>query len=380
MNKRITSMICIKCGTKLPIDDYINGCPHCYERKENANVVPRYEGAARIDVNEKGLMRYREFLPYETFPTLGEGNTPVVRMDRLAKDLRLAEVYTKNEFQNPTGSHKDRINPLAVAHAIATGKDTICCASTGNEAVSCALYCAAAGIHCVCVVTNAITSIWKKAVLAAGAELVVTNSRAERMKYISEKLRTENWYCVTNQPDEPIGSPAIIIQGYKTIAYELYEEFGDEIPQYILMPTCRGDLLSGVYYGFQELLENGYLNEIPKLVAVEPIPRLEKVLTGEKHHTEKFPGATNLMPSIGGETVTYQSQMVLEKSHGFAISAPQEGADNYVNSLARYGIYAETSSALVFECLKKAIDTKQIPHNEKVLLILTSHGFKNDFV
>ena len=379
MNSRIKNMVCLKCGASLPVGDYIYGCPNCFEKGENSNIVPVYEEGAKIHLNEKGMKRYQEFLPYTEFPTLGEGCTPVVSLERLAEDLGLRKVYTKNEFQNPSGSHKDRINPLAVAHAKATGKNTICCASTGNEAVSCALYCAAAGMRCVCVVTKEITPIWKKAIEAAGAEMVMVDSPDERMRYIEEKLKTESWYCVTNQPDPPIGSPAVEVQGYKTVSYELYEQFENEIPEYILVPTCRGDLLYGMYCGFNDLLKNHLIEKMPRLVAMEPIPRLECVLQGKNKHTDKFEGATNLMPSIGGGTVTYQAQIALEESGGFAISVPQENAYKYVKGLAQYGLYTETSSAIALECLKKAVKEGGLPHNARVLLVLTSHGFKNDF-
>lgn len=372
-------MLHLKCGITLPVDDYLCGCPQCYEKQENSNVIPVYEGKAKILPNEKGLKRYQEFLPYADFPTLGEGNTPVVESDRLASSLELSALYTKNEFQNPTGSHKDRINPLAVAHARATGRNTTCCASTGNEAVSLAMYSAAAGLDCVCISTNAITPIWKAAVLASGAELVMTEGPEQRMKYIEEKLRTDNWYCVTNQPDFPIGSPAIEVQGYKTLAYELYEEFLESIPEYILVPTCRGDLLFGIYCGFHDLMSDGMIHKMPKLVAVEPIPRLERVLANECHHTNKFPGSTDLTPSIGGDTATYQSQVALEGSKGFAISAPQEKVVDCVDEFAHYGLYVETASAITIECLKKAMSDGRIPKGASALIVVTSHGYKNAF-
>ncbi len=379
MNPHIKYMRCLKCNTEFPVDDYLNGCPYCYEKGENANVVPVYEGEAKILTEECGLKRYSEFLPYKEFPSLGEGNTPVVELKKLSEILGLSAVYTKNEFQNPTGSHKDRINPLAVAHAKAIGKSTICCASTGNEAVSCAMYSAAGGLHCVCVSTNEITPIWKAAVLAAGAELIVVEDPKERMKFIQGKLGARDWYCVTNQPDIPIGSPAIEVQGYKTVAYELYEKFGEELPEYVMVPTCRGDLLFGIYCGFQDMISKKLLSKTPKLVAVEPIPRLELVLGGKRSHVEKFPGDTSLMPSVGGDTATYQSQVALEGSGGFAISADQALAYDYVDELAHYGLYVETSSALALACLKKAIAEGKISKGSSVLLVLTSNGFKNAF-
>ena len=71
----------------------------------------------------------------------------------MAQDLRCADIHCKNEFQNPSGSHKDRMNPFVIARAMDTKKATISCASSGNEAASLALYAAAAGVEC-CNVTR----------------------------------------------------------------------------------------------------------------------------------------------------------------------------------------------------------------------------------
>jgi len=377
MNVRISAVRCLKCRSVLPVDDYLYGCPHCYEQEQNASVTLQYKGSANILTEQKGMKRYTQFLPYSDFPSLGEGNTPVAIIDRQAEALGLSKLYTKNEFQNPTGSHKDRMNPFFIARAIDLGKNVVCCASTGNEAASLALYSAAAGLQCVCVATHAITPIWKTAVLAAGAELVMVDSMDERRVYLSEKIEEYGWYCATNQLDVPVGSPCFGVQGYKTIAFELYEEFGKELPEYILIPVGRGDLLYGIYEGFADLAEQSMLKKIPRLVGIEPIPRLERVLAGEDHRN-KFPGDTSLTPSIGGYTATYQSQYALENSNGFAISVEQHTVVDAVKEFAQNGIYIESSSAITLTCLKEAMRQEKIPKGASVLIIATSHGYKNN--
>ena len=95
--------------------------------------------------------RYRAFLPVtERTPvvTLNEGNTPLVRAERLRAALGLmAEVYLKCEGMNPTGSFKDRGMTVAVSKAVEEGARAVICASTGNTSASASAYAARAGLR-----------------------------------------------------------------------------------------------------------------------------------------------------------------------------------------------------------------------------------------
>src|SRR6202008_983953 len=69
--------------------------------------------------------------------TLNEGNTPLVRADRLAAVVAPGiELYLKCEGQNPTGSFKDRGMTMAVSRAASEGIEAIICASTGNTSAA----------------------------------------------------------------------------------------------------------------------------------------------------------------------------------------------------------------------------------------------------
>ena len=376
LNPRIQGMRCIKCGAGYPVGDYFYGCPSCMEQGENSAVTIIYEGCGSIDTTKKGWARYESMLPYKDAVTLGEGNTPVLSMPRLAEDVGVTAIYTKNEFQNPTGSHKDRMNPFIVARASAMGYDTVTCASSGNEAASLAAYAAAEGIKCVNVSTDSIPGLWKQASDMCGAKLVTVPTSAHRLKYQRENMG-DKWYPATNLLEVPTSSSAWGIQGYKTISYELYDEFRKDLPDLLFIPTCRGDLLYGIYEGFEDLFQYGYIEKLPKLVACEPLPRLEKILEGEATHKDVFPGSSALTSSIGGGTATWQSVTALKETGGFAVSVPDSEAVDDVSEMGRYGLYLETSSAIVYGCLKKALREGRVHKEDRVLLVLTSNGYKN---
>ena len=376
LNPRVQGMRCLKCGAEYPVGDYFFGCPACLEKGENAAVTFVYNGDAAIDTTKHGRARYAAMLPYADAVTLGEGNTPVLSLPKLAEEMGVAAVYTKNEFQNPTGSHKDRMNPFIVARAASIGYDTVTCASSGNEAASLAAYAAVEGLKCVNVSTASIPAHWKQASDKCGAELVLVPASRDRLRYQRENMG-DKWYPATNLLDVPTASSAWGIQGYKTLAFELFEAFGDALPDCILIPTCRGDLLYGVYEGFADLRRYGYIDMLPRLAACEPFPRLELILAGESTHKDCFRGDSELTASIGGATATWQSVVALQESCGFAISVPETEAVKNVAEMGRYGLYLETSAAIVYGCLRKAVCEGMLSAKDRVLLVLTSNGYKN---
>lgn len=377
INPKLKHMRCIKCGRTYPVGDYFYGCPSCLENGQNANLTFVYEKGRRFQNEKMNLARYSQFLPYVNTPYLGEGHTPILELTSLAKELGYNKIYSKNEFQNPTGSHKDRMNPFIVARARQAGYHTVTCASSGNEAASLAAYAAASGLSCVNVSTKNISSIWRMASESCGASLILTETPADRLRY-QRNLIKEGLYCATNLLDIPTGSSPYGIQGYKTISFEIYEHFGRTLPEYIMIPTCRGDLLYGIYEGFMDLIEENMISSMPRLIAAEPFPRLERILSGECRHQDTFIGDSSSTPSIGGNTATYQSELALKNSDGFAVSASDENVWNSVKTFGQQGLYLETSSALLQNCLKIAQDRRLLSPKSSLLLILTSSGYKNN--
>src|SRR5580658_1615125 len=110
-----------------------------------------------IESRPQSMWRYRELLPIEGEPTVGAqvGFTPLVRADRLAKALGVAELYIKNDAVNyPTLSFKDRVVAVALSKAVELGFQTVGCASTGNLANSVAANAASAGLEAYVLIPN----------------------------------------------------------------------------------------------------------------------------------------------------------------------------------------------------------------------------------
>jgi threonine synthase len=218
-------------------------------------------------------MRFAERLPYVLFRSLGEGDTPVISLDRLAAEFGLDALLVKNESANPTGSHKDRMSAQFIARAMARNAPVVVAASSGNAGVSVASYAAAAGIRCVVCTTAKISPPWRRAIEITGAELHFIEEPLERWRCIREKTAADAWVSATNMLVPPTGSEPFGVDGYKTLGYELGEDAEIASSDVILVPTARGDLLWGIYKGLQDLIEDGELRRMPRLIAVEPFPR-----------------------------------------------------------------------------------------------------------
>ena len=364
-NKNIHSMYCIRCNEQYRIADYFEGCPICLEQGYPASISFEYR-----NLDDKN---YANLFPYLKYKSLGEGKTPNIKLDLLSKQLKL-DIWIKNEGQNPTGSHKDRMSPYIIQRAIETGAHTIAVASSGNAGVSIATYAAASHIPCTVLTTNDMNIIWKQAIEMTGSKLEIKHSTMERWSHMNKMVKDGKWYPATNFINPPVGSNPFGVQGYKAIAFEIIRDF-EYIPDHLIIPNSRGDLLWGIWEGFKEAFEFGLTNKLPKLIAVEPFARLQRVMNGA-NYTDSFNGDSVHTPSVGGTTVTYQSLKAIRESNGTVIVVPSNEGGIYQTQLAKLGIYAERSSSLVLGALFHATHSNFIKENESVVMLITSNGYK----
>lgn len=380
-NPRLTHFVCLRCdSTYDPAGpEPLTGCPKCLQAGYPASVTPAYApGPWKPVPHRRGMLRYGEHLPYRTFPTLGEGSTPLIDLPALAERLGVRQLWVKNEGQNPTGSHKDRLSALVVARALDLGRRTVVAASSGNQGVSLAVYAAAVGLDCEIVTTRQVHDSWREAITSTGARLVTCDHPLDRWRYVERVVAEKGYYPATNFINPPVGSNPYGVQGFKTVAFEIAEELAAQPPTVVLVPCSRGDLLWGAWQGFREAHAAGWLPALPRMVAVEPFPRIGRVLSGADYRGQ-FPGSTRLV-SIGGTSVTYQTVKAVRESGGCAISVSDAEAAEARRALARAGVYAEASSATVLAAAYHLREQGWLDAGDRVVLIVTSHGFKGPAV
>lgn len=376
LNSALSGFSCIRCHSALVIGDYFEGCPACLSTGKPSTVRSEYRRwpSALCDASKRGMSRYAAWMPYTSWVTLGEGGTPCNSFSSLANELKAANVFIKNEGLNPSGSHKDRASCMAVTRAIDVGATTIVAASSGNGGASLALYAAAAGIRCCIVTTPALSPIYRRAITMTGAELVTVPETLGRWRLVAEMVRERDWFAATNYLDPPVGGNHFGLDGLRTVAYEIFEDIGEENLDVVLVPTSRGDLIWGLYEGFRQIKEAGLLKAVPRLFAIEPFPRIGRVFGGEEF-TGSFPGETALV-SIGGSTVTYQATEAIRASGGGVVVVDDEDVIRDQLRLARHGCYTELSSAATLTALGILLKDGQVSRDASVVLVATSTGYK----
>lgn len=379
-NERLRGMKCLRCELVYELDDsHIDsglGCKKCLQQGFPVGLRCLYKDGTilTVDPRRAGMSRFASNLPFVSFASLGEGNTPLVPVSKLAAGYGVEMVSIKIEGQNPTGSHKDRMSPLAVARALDAGYRRVIASSSGNAGASLASYAARAGIECCIIAGTDISASWADAIRLAGAELRLVESK-ERWTLMQTLVQKEGWFPITNFHPEPIGSNPFGIEGYKTIAYEIVEQAGSAPPTVVIVPTCRGDMLFGIWRGFVEALESGLIRSVPRLVAAEPGKRLELVVAGSDYRCV-FSVAANNMTSIDGSTATYQSMKALQESDGTAVSVSSSDAIAAQKTLSENGLYVEMASAAALAGLAELKAQGKLRRDDRVVLIATSHGYK----
>jgi threonine synthase len=323
------------------------------------------------------LWRYAEVLPDGDRITLGEGLTPLVHVPRLGTAIGLDRLYVKDEGLNPTGSFKARGMTAAVTRAKQLGAKSVAAPTAGNAGGALAAYAAAAGLPAVIVMPADTPSANVMECRAFGAQVVLLNGLiSDCGKYVAERKDREGWYDVSTLK-EPYR-----VEGKKTMAYELWEQFHGKLPDVILYPTGGGVGLIGMCKAFDEMQEMGWIGpERPRMVAVqaEGCAPIAKAFKAERAAAEFFPNAATLasglrVPGPLGDLLILR---MLRQTRGTALIVTDEEMLQAGKELASLeGIYAAPEgAATVIAALKLAL-SGWIQPEETVVLFNTGTGYK----
>ena len=274
----VAGLRCLRCGALYPPDHFVADCPAC-RSVAPSNLAVEYRGDVLNGVSKQSLAsgprsiwRYAHSLPVaaEHGVSLGEGLTPLVELPRLARQLDLGSLHAKCEFANPTGSFKDRLASVAVsAGRVMFGARVIASSSSGNAGAAAAAYAARAGLPCIIFTFLGTAGPMVTQMQAYGAMVVGVEDKAHRWTLLEAGVRRFGWFPTSPFFGPVVGSNPYGIEGYKSLAYEIAEQLGWRVPDWIVLPVCYGDALVGMARGFAELLRLNWIKRMPRLVAAE---------------------------------------------------------------------------------------------------------------
>lgn len=374
--------VCPRCGLELTGNPY-DPCPRC--RKDyNINyetVFDVKDAKFPAPAPEKGIYRFRDFFALKDSTkgvTLGEGNTPLRKLENLGNYFGLHNVYMKDESKNPLMSHKDRLCSLLITKAVELGAPGIVISSTGNQGASAAAYCQAAGIPCVVFTTPNVSPMMKLLMQSMGAYVFVTPTAEDRLVVMRQVVEKLGYFPASGMYTPPIGSLCYAVDAYKTIAFETYEQMGNELPDWFVVPVSYGDTLYGIYKGVRDLKDMGLTSKCTHMCAAEPFGATRlSVESGQE-----LPISVNTHPSIqtsiaSGYT-TYLTMNAIRDSKGTSEISTDAEVIKMQELLARKeSVFAEPSSVSAVVALQKLVEEHKIDPDEKIVLVITSTGLKD---
>lgn len=370
VNPALHALQCISCRAIYPVCDLLEGCPACASDGWPSSLEAVYNPRTFDSAPEREGYTWGRWLPYIDGVTLGEGATPCLPVPVLAEVAGVASVWIKNEGANPTGSHKDRMSAQAVSRALAIRASEVVLASSGNAAVSAAAYCAAAGVACEVATYRDLPPIFDAALRYYGARRIICETGHARWEHVRRRVRDDGAFALTNYSIPAVGSPVFGVEGYRAVALEWVHQ-GCQ-PDHVMVPTARGDLLWGIYSALRDLVASARLVRMPKLWAVEPFPRLSRVLAGEPQQAD-FPGSTQQF-STAGSTVTAQQVLAATRSGGGAVAVSDDAARAGAGHLAAAGFWVELCAGAGLAAAQMLRADGRIGASETVLLMLTARG------
>ena len=214
---------------------------------------------------------------------------------------------------------------------------------------------------------------------AYGARLGIT-TREGRWEIVGAGVRTRGWFPATNFTDIPTCS-AYGHEGYKTIAYELFEQLEGVVPDLVVVPVGNGEGLFGVWKGFSELELLGRTSSTPRMLAAEPAGApLAGALAAQAGGGGAIGRVTSLKTvarGIGGTVSSYMSLHTVQGSGGLVAQVGDADVLSAQRDLAREGIFAEPASAAALAALRVAAGRGDLARESKIVLVNTSSGLKN---
>ncbi|GFE85656.1 threonine synthase [Steroidobacter agaridevorans] len=372
LSPNLAGIHCFACETAHDPQQLLTVCRACgLPLRVDYNLSSVNLSLRDLQSREPSLWRYRELLPLLPGDevSLVEGLTPLLQVE--------ANVWVKDESRNPTGSFKARGMALAVSMAKHLGAQALAAPSAGNAAGALAAYGARAGLPVtVAMPVDTPKAFFDECELYGATIHRVQGTIADAGKFLREHGPKDAFDVSTLK--EPYR-----IEGKKTMAFELVEQFDGEIPDVVIYPTGGGTGLVGMWKAFDEMERLGWIprGRRPRFVSVQSAgcaPVAKAFLEG-KDRTEPWPNphthAYGLrVPSpIGG----FICVRVLRESNGAAVMVTDEDADAATRQLAsRTGIDVCPEGGAAWSALQTLRASRVIRDADRVVVFNTGTGLK----
>ena len=375
---------CTQCGQSYPCDVLCKLSACCGKALFARYDLTRMRKELDRDVLERrrtDMWRFSELLPVKdpaNIISLGEGGTPLLEATRLGAELGLRRLFIKDEGLNPTGTFKARGISAAVSKAKELGANGLTMPSAGNAAGAAVAYCARGGIELKVFMPQDVAEANKKECLLAGADLTLVDGHIGDAGRRAVAVADEQDLFDMSTLKEPYRA-----EGKKTMGLEIAMQLGWRFPGTIVYPTGGGTGIIGMYKGFQELLELGWVKgKLPKFIAVQSAgcQPIVKAYQEGKPVSEPWEGAATLAEGlrVPHPFADYLILKAIQETGGMALAVEDSDMLEAMHEMAgTEGVIACPEGAATLVGLRRLVEQRLVDPDETIILMNTGSGYKS---
>lgn len=372
---------CRKCGKTYQEsnDIYLCECGANLFVKMDLEKIAKTVDPATIKADpDHSIWRYSPLLPINRKGPLPKplvGCTPVYQANALAKNLGIGNLVLKDDGRNPSGSFKDRAGAIVMARALDAKIPVIVAASTGNAASSMACLAADTPAEIVLFVPEKAPEAKVAQLLIFGAKVIkVKGNYDDAFELALAATKKFGWYN-RNTAYNPYTR-----DGKKTCSFELWEQLGDNMPDYLFVASGDGNIISGICKGFEELVELGWLKKSPKIVSVQAAGSDAIVTSLQTGNPVKPVTGITVADSISIAMPCDSDAAIagVKKSGGFGVRVTDDEILDEIPVIAQLsGVFAEPAGATPVAGIRKAAKEGLLPPDASVVAVVTGNGLKD---
>ena len=380
--------VCARCARKLEESFAQTRCPDCGGLLEVHHRAPAEPETLRFlfadrsrhrqGLDASGVWRYRELVLPGVGPeavTHPEGNTPLLRSERVSRWTSIADLQLKHEGHNPTGSFKDRGMTVGMTQAVRVRASAAACASTGNTSASLASYAALAGIPALVFVPAGQVAAGKLAqTLAYGARTLLVRGDFDACMVLAREASDKLGVYLLNSVNP------FRLEGQKTILFEALEQLAWEPPDWIALPA--GNLGNTAAFGaaLAQARELGLIARVPRLAAVQaaganPFARSFREGFARRHPVTADTVATAIR--IGDPASHDRGVRAILSTNGIVTDVTDDEILEAKAVVDAAGIGCEPASAAAVAGARKLAGEGIIGRGDRVVAVLTGHILKD---
>ncbi len=386
------------CGQRFSLFDVIYRCPKCGDLLEvvhDTTALKDRSAAAWIRLFEdrmsrngwpygSGVWGKKEWvIPYlrdENIVSMYEGGTNLFWAERYGAQVGVGDLWVKQCGNSHTGSFKDlgmTVLVSVVKQMIGDGRpiDAVACASTGDTSAALAAYCAAAGIPAIVLLPrNKVSPAQLVQPLANGALVLSLDTDFDGCMKIVQAITEDNTIYLANSMN------SLRIEGQKTVAIELVQQFDWEVPDWVVIPGGNLGNVSALGKGFLMMQEIGLIQKLPR-IAVAQAENANPLYLSYKTGFREFRPVTAKKTlasaiQIGDPVSIRRAIRTLERFDGVVEQASEAELANESARADRTGMFNCPHTGVALAAFRKLVDAGTIRKGDRVVVVSTAHGLK----